>query len=429
MKNCLFAFIIGIAFNHTSISQSWQKIDITSQSLGGFKSLCSHNGKLFGVSYNQGLMVSTDDGNTFTDITTDTLFSSQEFLLSNGSRLYLSTWKALQQDGRVWYSEDEGQSWTLDTAGGVPSARPIYWYSYNNSNHIVAQFQGDDNYFRRDINDNAWHVIDTFYKNQIDPLDFTASNDTLLAMTPNGLWYSTDNAINWTSLGQNGLPAYYNVHGFDFEGGRIYFIGKEFGKKPRFYYSDDFGSTWDTSAIGQFFAKNAFGTDQLPISLKAVGNDIWVSIQNEATNSMIDVIHSPDRGANWSYDTTGLHMDPFGTDAVGLMITHNQKLFAHTGLGRAYRKQLSSQTVGSNDIFEPEAPYIYPNPAADHLNIITVENLDYELISLSGKTVLNGQLNKGHNILQLPPLPKGIYLFITPANLNRSFSQKIMIEN
>ncbi len=412
MKKYIILSLLAFSVSHALFSQGWQPIDITSQNLGGIRSMVWHKGKLFAVTYNQALMVSSDAGNTFTDITTDTLIGVQEFLIAAGNRLYLTTWRATRLEGRIYYTEDEGKSWVLDTAGLFSSIRPMYIYSYNNEGYIIAQFQGNDAYYRRDMNDAQWYPVDTFYRNNIDPLDFTASHDTLLANTPNGLWYSTDNALSWTALGKTGLPAFYNGHGFDFEGGRIYFVGKEFQKKPRLWYSDDFGTSWDTLAIASYFDTNAFGTEQVSMQLKAVQNQVWISLQNEASNTVIDVIHSTDRGNSWAHDTSGLHNDPFGTDHIGLMITHHNTLYAHTALGNAYKRELNN-SIGLPFYATPLPVQIYPNPAVHHIEISVPANLlgkEMELYTSTGLWLQQQTIRNIKTHLPVYHLESGVYI-------------------
>lgn len=411
MKSILSFAFLYLLCTPLCFAQAWQEIDITSSGLGGFTSITEHKGKLFGISYNKALVVSTDGGATFTDITTDTLYGQQDFVGSAGNKLFVGTWRALQLEGRVYYSEDEGSSWTLDTAGGVlPSARFISFESYNNGTQVVAQFQGDDNYLRRDVNANGWARIDTFYKNSNDPLHFTGSNDTILAITPVDVQFSVDNALTWTAMPGAGLSNYYNALGFDYENDRIYFIEKLFNKDCKLFYSDNFGTSFDTVSLSSFFDKNHFGTDQLAYTLKAVNNQVWISIENEQSNTVIDIITSADRGATWQYDTAGLHIDPFGTDGVADMLVHKNEIYARCVLGRLYKKGLNN--VGLKEQGHRNTLALFPNPANENINLSLPSKYLGETLRIynsAGTQVLDTHIYQLNISLSIAKLPPGMY--------------------
>lgn len=53
---------------------------------------------------------------------------------------------------------------------------------------------------------------------------------------------------------------------------------------------------------------------------------------------------------------------------------------------------------------------IYPNPASDQLNVrISIDQLDYKLMDLSGKLIATGNLSQGINLINVSMLLAGIY--------------------
>lgn len=422
-KYGVFLIFFSLGFLH---AQTWQEIDINSQNLGGFTDLAQHKGKLFGTSYLQGLVYSTDGGNSFTTMTTDTLAGTWSRMFSAGNRLYVNTWIALQLDGKVWYSEDEGVTWQIDTAGGLPSAI-IAHYTVMDNDHILAQWQGDDQYYRRDPVDAAWTRMDTFYKNSNDPYIFDASNDTLLACTPLEVQYSSDNGATWTFLPDQGLPFYMGVTGFDMANGRIYIVDKQFNEKPVLWYSDDFGTNWDSLSIGGFFDKNAFGTDQTSYFLKAIGDDVWISLENDASNSVIDIIHSTDRGATWQYDTAGLHVDPFGTDAIRSMFEFNGELYAVCALGKAYKKTFS---IGKEELSFTDKMKVYPNPARDIITIDLTGELikSVSLLDMQGNVVQSfSGIYASETEMPLKGIARGAYI-LEVETFDGILTERILLE-
>lgn len=405
-------FFACIVLSLAGFSQAWNEVDASAQALGGFTSITEHNDKLFAISYNKALVVSTDGGNSFTDITTDTLFGQQVFVGSAGNRLYVNTWRALQQQGYIYYSEDEGASWTMDSMAGLPVAasKLMTFITYDND-HILAQFQGNDNYFKRGPSDNLWSRVDTFYNNSNDPLLFTGSNDTALAITPLDVQYSLDNGANWTKMAGAGLSNYYNVHGFDFEEGRIYFVEKLINSECKLFYSDDFGVTFDTVSLAAYFGKNQFGQDQLAFTLKAVGNQVWISQHNEQSQSQIDMLVSNDRGATWQYDTIGLHVDAFGTDGVLHMMVHNNEIYALCALGKLYKKGLNN--VGLPETNQPDMVSLFPNPASNQLFINCSNQLigkELRVYAASGDLMTVQPIRTKETTLDLSSFSEGAYL-------------------
>lgn len=420
-QTLLFLFTSASLF-----AQGWQEIDLTTQNLGGFIGMTEHKGKLFGTSFNEGLVYSTDGGASFNTMTTDTLAGTWSRMFSAGNRLFINTWVAIQLNGKMWYTEDEGVSWNIDTAGGIPSA-PLTHFTVMDNNHAIGQWQGDDQYYRRNPMDAGWTRMDTFYKNSNDPNLFAASNDTLLAATPLEVQYSADNGETWTFLPDQGLPFYMGILGFDFSNGRIYLIDKQFGKKPVLYYSDNFGNNWDSLSIRGYFDKNHFGTDQVAYFLKAFGDDIWISIENDASNSVINLIHSSDRGASWQYDTLGFHTDPFGTDAVRSMFMHKGEVYAVCALGKAYKKAVS---VGQEELLAERLLKIYPNPVRDILKIeYPGEKMEsIKLLDLQGNIVrYKDEIMDSSIEFEVRGIARGTYILeLTTASGTRS--QQVIIE-
>ncbi|TNE53974.1 MAG: T9SS type A sorting domain-containing protein [Bacteroidetes bacterium] len=66
---------------------------------------------------------------------------------------------------------------------------------------------------------------------------------------------------------------------------------------------------------------------------------------------------------------------------------------------------LSLEKSLKDDLFQ-----IYPNPVKNQLHIELKEDVQYELMSLSGKTIQSGMLGISANQLDFSKLPSGIYL-------------------
>lgn len=70
---------------------------------------------------------------------------------------------------------------------------------------------------------------------------------------------------------------------------------------------------------------------------------------------------------------------------------------------------------------------LYPNPAGDHVRIITpLEKLNYQVSDISGKIVLAGQSGKNNTTIDLSTLANGIYFALGNAN-DRLLSKKLIV--
>lgn len=74
-----------------------------------------------------------------------------------------------------------------------------------------------------------------------------------------------------------------------------------------------------------------------------------------------------------------------------------------------YRSTFVSTAVKS---VSTSIPRIFPNPVLDNtLHVQVNSNSNFELYDLTGRLQYSGLLKTGENILELPQIPKGIYIF------------------
>ena len=94
---------------------------------------------------------------------------------------------------------------------------------------------------------------------------------------------------------------------------------------------------------------------------------------------------------------------------------------------RLDRIELRLKTVLSTSVFNEENIAIYPNPSNGIFNINTnFQNVKYELISVQGRTLEQGSLDKKQ--LDFSNLAKGIYLLRLNSENNATFMKRIVIE-
>ena len=81
----------------------------------------------------------------------------------------------------------------------------------------------------------------------------------------------------------------------------------------------------------------------------------------------------------------------------------------------------------SNNDFNELEYQIYPNPSKGYLNIDSVVKGSYKIVSVHGKEVAKGKIDKGLNALNLSDLNKGVYL-LNFISSGKSKISKIIIE-
>lgn len=87
---------------------------------------------------------------------------------------------------------------------------------------------------------------------------------------------------------------------------------------------------------------------------------------------------------------------------------------------------VSNSAVGINSILESNLS-VYPNPASNQLYINGTDNGSFNLINIAGKEVMNGEVLKGENKLDIANLPAGLYL-LKITNGNAVATKRVVIK-
>lgn len=82
-------------------------------------------------------------------------------------------------------------------------------------------------------------------------------------------------------------------------------------------------------------------------------------------------------------------------------------------------------TVGMEELAGLESVDIYPNPATDHVNIISLADAEISIYNLSGQ-LIKRIANENHSIIDLSTYEKGIY-FIRFDMQNKRLIQKLIL--
>ena len=103
-----------------------------------------------------------------------------------------------------------------------------------------------------------------------------------------------------------------------------------------------------------------------------------------------------------------------GEPVVGLMTAGGNQL------GNGYYPAMDLQALSIQDKSMDVQIKLYPNPVLSVLNIDNnLTNQPYDIIDTLGKVILKGNLNQGHNSINVEQLSKGVY-YLKVADKNAS---------
>jgi hypothetical protein len=64
---------------------------------------------------------------------------------------------------------------------------------------------------------------------------------------------------------------------------------------------------------------------------------------------------------------------------------------------------------------------LFPNPASENINLLSEKQELFEILSIDGKKMLNGLLQKGRNSIEINGLNNGIYILRTASGQYSKF--------
>lgn len=264
----------------------------------------SATGDVF-TAFNNGLYKSTDQGNTFTKISSDfgnALLYAQNILMTSSN----------ETEGSVLISTDNGTSFTIvEIASGVP----IWWLasSPTSGQFYALGYSGNTAKVYKTANSgNTWSevIIPTIQDNSgaarvcVNPTD---PNNVLLSGGYSGTSYRSMNAgSSWTAVTPQSQTCVFS------ESGRGY-IGEQ--------YTDDGGATWqslgfdggDTALAGHNITidpenPNTLYVDGIPgISKSTDGGQTWTDINNGISGVTItDISQANDKDIVWAAAYNGI---------------------------------------------------------------------------------------------------------------------------
>lgn len=390
MKN-LTTFLLTI-FTAISTYGQWSPTGISTNTIEAIYDVVSHDGILFASANTDGLIKSTDNGATW-NVVGQTGFSTNPtsrhitHLRSTGTELYAVTFYANSASSMIYKSTDNGQTFVTDIDGMPVNSGEIvdvdYFYIHNN--YAVAVVNSG-NYIKSTS-------ATTWQKNNSTSTQFSEHfafyGNAFYAWGSYHLNKSTDNGQTWTASVDANLPPFFlaNRLAVNPDSGRIYVSGRSlFNYDHKLLYSDNEGASWVDLNIGPHLGNNWIGVGQTIQSIFSKGNYIQLSLDNDAANSVPDVLVSIDGGATFSTDTVGLPSNAGNTTKAIAFALHNNNLFMALNFIDIYTKDVSTLEVA--EFSDNLNMNVYPNPSnGDFYLNSTVKIKEIYVYNINGQLV------------------------------------------
>lgn len=435
MRKTIFLFCCFLA---TIINaQNWVSTGISSTKTQSVYDIEIHNNMLFASVNNDGLIQSSDDGNTWSVVNqTDFVLNPNDkrvsHILSTGSALYVTTLFAGTSTSMIYKSTDNGATFTLDI-DGLPKATNDNTRVMNLTkmflldDYLYAVFNGGN--YKKKLTDTTWQNV----SNTATMLSgyYASYNGVFYAFPSYALYKSTDKGTTWTKPVNTGLPQLFLPNNFAVNptNGRIYVSGKGLTEQThKLLYSDDEGETWTSLNIESNLGTNWINQPQTITEIFAYENVIQLGLANDTNNSGAEVLISKDYGVSFSSDKTGILDKGFGTTEPIKFKLKGDNLFMAVNYNDIYKKEVSTLSTYN---FEKENFTVSPNPLTISSTIKVkspLYNATISLFNILGKKVMEKKNISGYSFhLQRYELTKGIY-FLKIDDKNQKFSpKKIMV--
>ena len=321
-------------------SPSWAQLTWT-QTNGPYggdirKVVFSPSGNAYALSYAGRIYRSTDDGNSWRELTTDIGGLSVSYVaVDSAGNVYAAASDVHDVTSQVLiYRSTNGDRWTY--LGTVPTQKQILTLGINAAGHLYAGTGGTTIFpaegpFRSTNGGTTWNVLAIGSKPDA-LLDIVfPSSGKIFALGGRGLYCSSDNGQTWTNIWSgNGSSLALNSSDY-------LFIGTSFASYPGVFRSTDEGGTWSPVDSGLSSlnvrclainnASTLFAGTEHGIFASRDNGDSWSAItaaqitdavQSIAINSrgyllagtfigsQVGIFRSTDAGSTWYKANTGL---------------------------------------------------------------------------------------------------------------------------
>lgn len=339
-----------------------------------------------------------------------------------------------------YYSEDLGNTWTVDTAGLPRSFNPAYVNVFEitelSGGYMVAFNSILGAYFKHKT-DNRWIKKPTSSSfTGIYNLDFTYVGNTWYALNNASqssgevLNKSTDFGQTWTTVNISGLPSGFAPYNLESNHNDMFYLSGSIAgsNADELYYSSDAGATWNptnTTTFGQYTYASVYLRD-----LIAIEDYVFTTFYPTTGDTVARILTSNTAVPNFSLaDVSGLPIYPANLYMLGapslnyfhidevLFITYSNDIYTATPGFTGTNPGIGLEEMQEVDLL------MYPNPTTGTLHIRNTPETTAKIFNMEGQLVFTSPLNKGDNTLQLN-LPSGVYF----VNIGEQYERLIITQ-
>ncbi len=381
-------------------AQNWQATNLTNVAYLPIASFDSHNNELY-ATYTNGASYSlyklNANNTSWTMVNTGNVTGIRD-VLSAGTRMYVST-LASGIVSNVYYSYDNGSTFTIDTAGLPPYFGGISTISglQYHKGKVIANV-GANGYYIKDTTAYRWTSIDppTKMNGGADPM--ICVTDTIYAYDNTGtntFYRSADWGVTWVP-GTTGLPADFKCSKLaqDPVSGLIYAAGFwNQNNSSGLYVSDNYGFSWWQINLSSYIDKNINNTAQGITAIYANWPDLYIGLENDKTGTVPNVLGSTNGLQGIAYDTLGL--PAAGAVYPIKFMRHKGKLVTALQVIDLYLKDTGN---GIEEKIARTAFSVFPNPVSDKLNLDYPASVtSIKVLDIQGRELSNHRADR-HSI-------------------------------
>ncbi|GAB4281786.1 MAG: hypothetical protein Kow0068_06300 [Marinilabiliales bacterium] len=387
------------------------------------KDLIESNGRLISYLELFGVIISDDNGNTwsFSNNGLTPFFADLYFvegLFEFGSTKYISYVNdPMTENADLYYSTDNGDTWQANTT--LPDSLHIAFAGKNGNGFILKLWSSDENNYSYQLtndNGNTWTDITaavnsinfeknygfTGYGSEWIIFGTDISSNPRAYITTNNFAVITDISNGLSGEFESSNDYWENKHLMaihDYTGsGNIILVMRRWDLYPyvqQFYKFD--GMQWN------MITNSGLDADVYSATSIYNNNGTWYFAAKEGVFTSIDSC------VTWTQTETNHDYLPLGF-FPGKIVCTNNYIFLGTRANSIWRTDLP---VNAEELVTDKQVIFYPNPAYDVI-YLNVENADIRISDISGKSVIEKQNVSGQ--ISVEQLSEGIYFIEINTN-------------